>query len=134
MFTYRLSLKNLFQIERIEGKEFFRNGQQQQSESDLSNIPSKITFSNRIGYFYSFGVVTQSNSSQSSNLQPRISSEQLFFARLARPIQQIFIRSIRSRGTEHPRTPSKEQVETRSDTNDHHDRPTHFPRKLIREI
>lgn len=55
----------------------------------------------RIGYFYSFGA-TQSNSSQSCNPRPWISSKQLFFARLARPIQQIFIRSIRSRGTEHP--------------------------------
>lgn len=62
-------------------------------------LPQKLHF--RIGYFYSFGA-TQSNSSQSCNPRPRISSKQLFFARLARPIQQIFIRSIRSRGTEHP--------------------------------
>lgn len=98
MFTYRVSCQNPFRIEGI-GKEFFRNGRQQQLESDLSNTASKITFSNRILLFLRCNPIKQLPVLQSSAAN---FFETVIFARLARPIQQIFIRSIRSRGTEHP--------------------------------
>lgn len=65
MFTYRVSCQNPFRIEGI-GKEFFRNGRQQQLESDLSNTASKITFSNRILLFLRCNPIKQLPVLQSS--------------------------------------------------------------------
>lgn len=89
MFTYHVSYP--FRIERI-GKEFFqRNGQQQQLESDLPTPPQKLHF--RIGSNTFIPPWVQPNQT-APNLPifaANFFAQQLFFARLARPIQQIFI-------------------------------------------
>lgn len=85
MFNTFSRVKIPFELKELERNSF---GMVSNNNPIYPTPPQKLHF--RIGYFYSFGAL-QSNSSQSSNLPPRISSEQLFFARLARPIQQIFI-------------------------------------------
>lgn len=127
MFTYRVSYP--FRIERI-GKEFFqRNGQQQQLESDLPTPPQKLHF--RIGSDTFIPPWVQPNQT-APNLPifaANFFAQQLFFARLARPIQQIFIlRSIsRDKTSELHRKKKLKLGRTQMIVQ-------HFSQKLIREI
>lgn len=113
MFTYRVSCQNPFRIEEI-GKEFFRNGRQQQLESDLSNTASKITFSNRILLFLRCNPIK----APSLAILGREFLRNSYFSRGSRDRYNKSLFDPFDLAGQNIRTPSKEEVETWSDTND----------------
>lgn len=113
MFTYRVSCQNPFRIEGI-GKKFFRNGRQQQLESDLSNCLKNYIFESD-----TFIPSVQPNQTAPSlAILGREFLRNSYFSRGSRDRYNKSLFDPFDLAGQNIRTPSKEEVETWSDTND----------------